>query len=151
MPGQGGVKSLRNTHQNPARRGPSTPRRGPHHHARAQAQPQRREPLSAEAIELTVARLRVLAESNRMALIEALSEREASVQELADRLFSSHQKVSKHLAVLYGAGMVSRRPEGNTVRYALIDWTGWWVIEQIGRWVESGLEEEDAGEAVSGG
>jgi DNA-binding transcriptional ArsR family regulator len=77
-----------------------------------------------------------------MALLEALADGEATVQELADRVLSSHQKVSKHLAVLYGAGLVSRRRgEGTTVRYALVDWTGWWVIEQIARWVQSGLEE----------
>ena len=89
---------------------------------------------------LTVERLRVMAESNRIGLLEALNQGEASVQELADAICTSHQKVSKHLGVLYGAGMVSRRRQGATVRYALVDWTGWWVVEQIGRWVESSLE-----------
>jgi DNA-binding transcriptional ArsR family regulator len=107
------------------------------------AAPPSRERLSGQVTELTAERLRVLAESNRIGLLEALNEGEASVQALADRLGAPHQKVSKHLAVLYGAGMVSRRRgEGTTVLYALVDWTGWWVIEQIARWVQSGLEEE---------
>lgn len=61
-----------------------------------------------------------------------LNEGEATVQELTDRLMTTHQNVSKHLGVLYQAGMVSRRKEGTSVRYALVDWTGWWLVEQIG-------------------
>lgn len=100
--------------------------------------------LPREVIELTAERLRVIAEPNRMALLEALNAcGEASVQELADCIGASHQKTSKHLAVLFGAGMVSRRRgEGTTVLYTLIDWTGWWVIEQIARWVGAGFEQE---------
>jgi DNA-binding transcriptional ArsR family regulator len=107
--------------------------------------------LPEQVIELTAERLRVIAEPNRIALLEALNAcGEASVQELADRIGAPHQKASKHLAVLYGAGMVSRRRgEGTTVLYALVDWTGWWVVEQIARWVQSGLDgegDEAAGE-----
>lgn len=107
--------------------------------------------LAKQVIELTAERLRVIAEPNRIALFEALNASgEASVQELADRIGAPHQKASKHLAVLYGAGMVSRRRgEGTTVRYALVDWTGWWVVEQIARWVQSGLEED--GDRAAGG
>lgn len=97
--------------------------------------------LSEEIVELTAERLRVIAEPNRIALLEALNQGEASGQELVDRLGSTPQRVSKHLAVLYQAGMVSRRREGSMVIYALIDWTGWWVVEQIGRSVEAGLAE----------
>jgi DNA-binding transcriptional ArsR family regulator len=96
--------------------------------------------LSEEVVALTVERLRVMAESNRIGLLEALNQGEASVQELAEAICTSHQKVSKHLGVLYGAGMVSRRRQGASVRYSLVDWTGWWVVEQIGRWVESSLD-----------
>ncbi len=106
--------------------------------------PRAKQSLSEQAIELTVQRLRVIAEPNRIALLGALNEsQEASVQELADRIgATSHQKVSKHLAVLHAAGMVSRRRgEGATVLYALIDWSGWWVIEQIAGMVQSGPGE----------
>jgi len=108
--------------------------------------------LPEQVIELTAERLRVIAEPNRIALLEALNAcGEASVQELADSIGAPHQKASKHLAVLYGAGMVSRRRgEGTTVLYALIDWTGWWVVEQIARWVQSGFEDEDSDQAAGG-
>jgi DNA-binding transcriptional ArsR family regulator len=103
---------------------------------------QKRNELPSEAVELTAARLRVLADPNRITLIEALNHGEASVQELADLMAVDHQRVSRHLAQLHLAGMVSRRREGSTIRYRLIDWSGWWVIEQIARWVQEGLDQD---------
>ena len=50
---------------------------------------------------------------------------------LAVRLGISQQAVSKQLGVLYQAGIVSRRRAGAWVHYELIDWTGWWLVEQI--------------------
>jgi hypothetical protein len=37
--------------------------------------------------------------------------------------------------------MVSRRRDGTGVRYSLVDWTGWWLVEQIGASVLSQLDE----------
>jgi DNA-binding transcriptional ArsR family regulator len=82
-----------------------------------------------------------MAEPNRIRLLELLNEGEASVQELTDRLATTHANVSKHLAVLHRAGMVSRRREGNSVRYVLIEWSGWWVVEQVGRALAARLDE----------
>jgi DNA-binding transcriptional ArsR family regulator len=104
------------------------------------AQP--RESLSEQVVELTAQRLRVIAEPNRIALLEALNDGEAGVQELADRVGLPHQNVSHHLTLLHQAGMVSRRREGSTTRYAVIDWSAWWVVEQISRWVQSCLDEQ---------
>ena len=103
--------------------------------------------LSARIVELTVQRLRVMAEPNRIGLLEELNRGEANVQELADAIGAAHQKVSKHLAVLYGAGMVSRRREGATVRYSLVDWTGWWVVEQVAHGLEDGVREDSPNDA----
>src|SRR5919108_5215775 len=86
-----------------------------------------RRPLPDEAIEVIAARLRVIAEPTRIRLMELLDEGEATVQELTDRVVTTHQNVSKHLTVLHQAGMVSRRKDGASVRYALVDWTGWWL------------------------
>lgn len=97
--------------------------------------------LSDEAIEVVAERLRVIAEPTRIRLMGLLNEREATVQELTDRLATTHQNVSKHLGVLYQAGIVSRRREGSCVRYALIDWTGWWLVEQIAGSVAARYEE----------
>lgn len=97
--------------------------------------------LSDEAIEVVAERLRVIAEPTRIRLMGLLNEREATVQELTDRLATTHQNVSKHLGVLYQAGIVSRRREGSCVRYALVDWTGWWLVEQIAGSVAARYEE----------
>jgi DNA-binding transcriptional ArsR family regulator len=97
--------------------------------------------LSDEAIDLIAARLRVIAEPNRIRILGLLNEGEATVQELTDRLMTTHQNVSKHLGVLYQAGMVSRRKEGNSVQYALVDWTGWWLVEQMATSVADRLDE----------
>jgi DNA-binding transcriptional ArsR family regulator len=110
------------------------------------AQPSRRRPplrrpLPDEAIELIAARLKVIAEPTRIRLLGLLDEGEATVQELTDRLPTTHQNVSKHLAALHQAGMVSRRKEGPSVRYALVDWTGWWLVEQMGASVAAQLDE----------
>lgn len=97
-------------------------------------------PLSDEAIELIAARLRVIGEPNRIRIMSLLNEGDATVQELTDRLMTTHQNVSKHLGVLYQAGLVSRRKEGISVRYALVDWTGWWLVEQMATSVADRLD-----------
>ena len=98
-------------------------------------------PLPDEVVEIIAARLRVIAEPTRIRLMGLLNEDDATVQELTDQLMTTHQNVSKHLGVLYQAGMVSRRKEGTSVRYALVDWTGWWLVEQIGASVAAQLDD----------
>jgi DNA-binding transcriptional ArsR family regulator len=39
--------------------------------------------------------------------------------------------VSKHLSVLYQAGVVRRQREGVWVQYELADFSGWWLVEQL--------------------
>jgi DNA-binding transcriptional ArsR family regulator len=101
-------------------------------------------PLRDEMVEMIAARMRVFAEPTRIRLLGLLDEGEATVQQLTDRMQTTHQNVSKHLGVLYQAGMVSRRKQGNNVVYALIDWTGWWLIEQIASCIVAQLDERQA-------
>jgi len=76
----------------------------------------------AEALLVRVAdRLRVLGQPARLRLIEQLTAGASTPQELSDAIGVSQQNVSKHLLVLYRAGIVSRRPEGSNVFYALAD------------------------------
>lgn len=95
-------------------------------------------------MELTAQRLRVIAEPTRIALLEALAAGEAGVQELADEVGLPHQTASRHLALLHQAGVLDRRREGTATRYVVADWSAWWVIEQIARWVQSCQDEQDA-------
>lgn len=85
--------------------------------------------------------LRIIAEPTRIRIMGLLNDGEATVQELTDRLATTHQNVSKHLGMLHQAGIVSRRKDGNCVRYALVDWTGWWLVQQIAASVTARLDE----------
>lgn len=79
------------------------------------------DPLPDELVELIADRFRVLAEPMRIKLLNRLRQGEASVQELTAASASTQQNVSKHLAVLHSAGIVSRRKEGNFAYYAIAD------------------------------
>ncbi len=78
-------------------------------------------PLPEPLVELVAQRFRVLGEPMRIRLLNLLCAGEASVQELTGALGSSQQNVSKHLGVLHLAGILSRRKDGNHVRYAIAD------------------------------
>jgi DNA-binding transcriptional ArsR family regulator len=77
--------------------------------------------MTAEAVELVAERFRVLGEPMRLRLLDALRSGPRSVGELVERTRASQANVSKHLALLHGAGLVSRRREGTTVYYTLAD------------------------------
>lgn len=98
---------------------------------------ERRVPLAVEVVELTAQRLRVMAEPKRIALLEALDDGEAGVQELADRVGLPHQNASHHLGLLWREGILARRRQGPMTLYAVSDWSAWWVVQQIARWFQS--------------
>ena len=66
-------------------------------------------------------RLRILGQPVRLRLVELLMESASTPQELSDALGLSQQNVSKHLLTLHRAGVVSRKPSGANVVYALAD------------------------------
>lgn len=105
--------------------------------------PKSREPLPDQVVELTAQRLEVMARPKRIALLEALNDGEAGVQELADRVGLPHQNASHHLTLLWKAGVLSRRREGTRTLYTVADWSAWWVVEQIARWVQSCPDGQD--------
>ena len=78
-------------------------------------------PLPEPLVELIARRFRVISEPMRIKLLDALRDGEASVNELTARLGAGQQNVSKHLGVLFEAGVVSRRKAGTSVRYAIAD------------------------------
>jgi len=62
-----------------------------------------------------------LGDPNRRAIVELLSRRASSVQEIADALPISRPAVSRHLRLLKEAGLVSEEPEGTRRIYRLED------------------------------
>jgi DNA-binding transcriptional ArsR family regulator len=95
--------------------------------------------LSDDAVEMIAAVFRTIGDGTRIRLMEALNEQgSATGSGLADRLGLTQQAVSKQLAALHLAGIVRRRRQGAWVHYELIDWTPWWLVEQIGAAVAVG-------------
>jgi DNA-binding transcriptional ArsR family regulator len=78
-------------------------------------------PLPEPLVDLIAQRFRVIGEPMRIRLLDHLREGESSVQELTDALGASQQNVSKHLGVLHGAGILTRRKDGNRVLYGIAD------------------------------
>jgi DNA-binding transcriptional ArsR family regulator len=68
---------------------------------------------------IDVSMLGALAEPNRMAIVELLSEGPLTVGEIADRLGLSQPHTSKHLKVLSNNGIVEVKPEANRRYYKL--------------------------------
>ena len=67
-----------------------------------------------------VARLfEVLSDANRLAILQILNERPHAVGELVDRLRLSQPMVSKHLAVLFETGLLSRERRRTHIIYSI--------------------------------
>ena len=76
-------------------------------------------------------RLAVLGQVVRLRLVEQLAAGAATPQELADALGLSQQNVSKHLQILHRSGLVTRRPDGANVFYALKDESTVKLLEDV--------------------
>ena len=97
--------------------------------------------LSEPLLDLVVRRLQTISEPTRIRLITTLERGEATVQELADQLTTTHQNVSKHLGLLFSAGIVVRRRDGNKVFYSLADYSACRLLEQATNSVTGYVEE----------
>ena len=91
----------------------------------------RKKQLTDEAIELIAARFRVLSDSTRLKILRTLGEDEMRVGELVEAIGSSQANVSKHLAILLEAGLVSRRRDGVTIFYRVADETVFELCETV--------------------
>jgi len=66
----------------------------------------------------------------RVRILARLEKGETSVQDLADRLATTPQNVSRHLGLLHRSGIVERRREGTRVYYALADYSACLIVSQ---------------------
>ena len=89
-------------------------------------------------------RFAVLGQVVRLRLIEQLANGPATPQELADTLGLTQQNVSKHLQILYRAGVVTRQPDGSDVIYSLRDDSTVRVLEDVVASVTERLREMSA-------
>ena len=73
------------------------------------------------ALEPVAERLRLLADGTRLRILNALREGEQSVADIVEEVGASQPNVSRHLALLLRAGIVTRRPNGRLVHYRIVD------------------------------
>src|SRR5689334_18968270 len=62
-----------------------------------------------------------LADSSRLAILYLLKEGPAVVSEIVEATGMKQSNISKHLSVLYDAGLLARERLGNQIRYSIGD------------------------------
>jgi len=88
-------------------------------------------PLPDELVELLSERMTLLGDPTRIRILDELRGGERHVQAISDALTTTQQNVSGHLRLLRLGGVVSRRPAGRVVFYALVDDTVLEVWERL--------------------
>lgn len=83
----------------------------------------KRRDLNDAALEMIASRFKLLSEPMRLKILHTLGDREMNVSELVAATGANQANVSKHLGILYDAGVVTRRKEGLTVNYQVADET----------------------------
>ena len=78
-------------------------------------------PLSDDQVALVVRRARALSDPTRVRILQVLGRSEQPVGQIAAALGSQPSTVSKHLQVLFLAGLVLRRRSASTVIYSIAD------------------------------
>ncbi len=84
-----------------------------------------------EILDRIAVRLKAMGNPFRLRIIHALHGGELSVSEILSRVGGSQANVSKHLNVLRGAHLVSRRRDGVSVYYQISDATVFAICETV--------------------
>lgn len=63
----------------------------------------------------------LLAEPTRLRIMHSICQQEKSVNEIVQELGASQTNVSRHLGLMYQAGVLGRRKDGNQVLYRVTD------------------------------
>jgi DNA-binding transcriptional ArsR family regulator len=98
-------------------------------------------PIPDALAEVIAERFRLLAEPQRIRILDRLRDHELTVQELTAQLGTSQQNVSKHLGLLHRAGIVAREKHGNFVRYRIADPSVFELCEHVCGGVQRQLDE----------
>ena len=96
---------------------------------------------SDPALELVVARFRVLGEASRLKLLRALEAGERNVTELVAASGLTQANASRHLQTLGDAGILGRRREGTSVYYFIADPAVLDLCHVVCGGIRAGLEE----------
>jgi len=77
--------------------------------------------ISDKMLDLVARRFRTLGEPYRLRILQELEAGEKSVGELVAALDGNQPNISKHLQILFDAGLIGRRREGTSIFYAISD------------------------------
>lgn len=77
--------------------------------------------MSEKMLDLIARRFRILGEPYRLRILRELEQGEKTGGELVFALNGNQPNVSKHLQILFGGGLVSRRREGTSIVYSISD------------------------------
>ncbi len=72
-------------------------------------------------LDLVARRFRTLGEPYRLRILQQLQTGERPVGELVAALDGNQPNISKHLQILFDAGLIDRRREGTSIFYAISD------------------------------
>lgn len=75
----------------------------------------------SEVVQQVAEYFSLLSEPMRLRLLTLLRDREKCVQELVEATHTSQANVSKHLKIMWQAGILSRRSEGTSAYYRVED------------------------------
>lgn len=78
---------------------------------------------------------------SRLKLIKLLAERELCVCELEEVTGQTQPSISQHLRILFNAGLVEKRRDGQWIYYRLSHDRFREKIQQMEQWVDTPLEE----------
>lgn len=77
--------------------------------------------IHGKMLELVARRFQILGEPCRLRILQALEDRPMTVNQIVDALQGNQPNISKHLQVLFDAGLVGRERSGNSVLYSIAD------------------------------
>lgn len=91
----------------------------------------KKEELSEEALEMIASRFRLLSDPMRLKILHTLGDEEMNVTDLVGATGAGQANISKHLGIMLGAGIVSRRKEGLNSIYSVSDETIFELCEVV--------------------
>ncbi|HSL00561.1 MAG TPA: metalloregulator ArsR/SmtB family transcription factor [Rubrobacteraceae bacterium] len=83
--------------------------------------PEHTKNLSEAALEKVADRFKALSEPTRLTLLYSLMDGEKTVTQLVEETGASQANVSKHLGMLFDAGILGRRKQGTSAFYRITD------------------------------
>ena len=102
----------------------------------------RKEGLSEDVLGMIAERFKLLSEPMRLKLLYALMGGEKSVSELREETGGVQANVSKHLGMLFDAGMIDRRKQGTSAYYRITDETVYELCDLVCGSIHDRLETD---------